>query len=119
MFAFDGSATAKRGLELIASSPLLRNLTIHLLMSGQAKAKANAVKQLERAQESLLASGLEVTAAFVPGDAQHTIAQALQEQAVDLLIMGAFGHSPLRNFLFGSKTSDLLRFAQIPTLLLR
>ena len=29
------------------------------------------------------------------------------------------GHSPLRSLLFGSKTTDLLRSAPIPTLLLR
>jgi nucleotide-binding universal stress UspA family protein len=33
--------------------------------------------------------------------------------------MGAYAHSPLRSLLFGSKTSDLLRAAKIPTLLLR
>ena len=36
-----------------------------------------------------------------------------------MLIMGAYAHSPLRSLLFGSKTSDLLRSAKIPTLLLR
>ena len=33
--------------------------------------------------------------------------------------MGAYGHSPLRSLIFGSKTSDLLRSATLPTLLLR
>jgi nucleotide-binding universal stress UspA family protein len=36
-----------------------------------------------------------------------------------MLLMGAYGHSPLRSLLFGSKTSDLLRSAKVPTLLLR
>ncbi len=43
----------------------------------------------------------------------------VQEQGIDMLIMGAYSHSPLRSLLFGSKTSDLLRSAKIPTLLLR
>lgn len=46
-------------------------------------------------------------------------AGAVREQEIDLLIMGAYSHSPLRTLLFGSKTSDLLRSARIPTLLLR
>jgi nucleotide-binding universal stress UspA family protein len=36
-----------------------------------------------------------------------------------MLIMGSFGHSPLRSLLFGSKTADLLRSSTIPALLLR
>ena len=41
------------------------------------------------------------------------------DEGIDLLIMGAFGHSPLRSLFFGSKTADLLRSSGIPTLLLR
>jgi hypothetical protein len=43
----------------------------------------------------------------------------VREHAIDILIMGACSHSPLRSLLVGSKTSDLLRSATIPTLLLR
>ncbi len=61
----------------------------------------------------------EPTASLIPGDAESVIAKAVQEQGIDMLIMGAYSHSPLRSLLFGSKTSDLLRSAKIPTLLLR
>jgi nucleotide-binding universal stress UspA family protein len=43
----------------------------------------------------------------------------VREHAIGMLLMGAYGHSPLRSLLFGSKTDDLLRSATIPTLLLR
>jgi len=36
-----------------------------------------------------------------------------------MLLMGAYAHSPLRALIFGSKTTDLLRAATVPTLLLR
>ena len=45
--------------------------------------------------------------------------RSLKEQSIDMLIMGAFGHSPLRTLMFGSKTADLLRSSTVPTLLLR
>jgi nucleotide-binding universal stress UspA family protein len=47
------------------------------------------------------------------------IGQAIQSQGIDLLIMGAYTHSPLRTLFMGSKTSELLRAARVPTLLLR
>jgi nucleotide-binding universal stress UspA family protein len=56
--------------------------------------------------------------AFIPGDAESSIAQYVHDQEIDMLIMGAYSHSPLRNMFFGSTTSDLLRSAKIPTLLM-
>ena len=68
---------------------------------------------------TLEAAGFEVLASLIPGDAERVIAKSVRVQEIDLLIMGAYSHSPLRTLVFGSKTSDLLRAATIPTLLLR
>lgn len=54
-----------------------------------------------------------------PGDSANTVVSTLQEQAIDLLVMGAFGHSALRSLILGSKTAELLRAVSVPTLLLR
>lgn len=47
------------------------------------------------------------------------MAKAVLELSIDLPIMGANGFSPTHSLLFGSKTSDLLRSAKVPTLLRR
>ncbi len=117
MIAFDGGIVSRRGVEMLAASPLFRGLPITLLMSG--KESQDAPKQLEWAKTALEAAGFEVTAALIPGEAENIIAKTVQEQAIDMLVMGAFSHSPLRSLLFGSKTADLLRSSTIPTLLLR
>ncbi|MEN1479485.1 universal stress protein, partial [Pseudomonas aeruginosa] len=64
-------------------------------------------------------AGFEVTSSMTPGEAQEVIVRTIQEQAIDMLIMGAFGHSPLRSLVVGSKTTELLKASTIPTLLLR
>ena len=117
MIAFDGGTVTRRGVEMVAGSPLFRGLPILLLMSG--KQSRDAPKSLDWARDTLKAAGFEVTVSLVPGDAETVIATAVKEQSIDMLIMGAFGHSPLRGLLFGSKTTDLLRSSRIPTLLLR
>jgi nucleotide-binding universal stress UspA family protein len=117
MIAFDGGAVARRGIEMVASSPLLRGLPLHLLMSGRESREAG--RQLEGARATLEAAAFEVSAEMIAGDAETVIAETVRDRAIDLLIMGAYSHSPLRTWLFGSKTSDLLRSATIPTLLLR
>ncbi|HHJ1901049.1 TPA: universal stress protein, partial [Pseudomonas aeruginosa] len=74
---------------------------------------------LDWARDTLQAAGFEVTVSLAAGDAQDVIARTVREQAIDMLIMGAFGHSPVRSLLFGSKTTELLRSSRVPTLLLR
>jgi nucleotide-binding universal stress UspA family protein len=117
MIAFDGGIVTRRGVQMVAASPLFRGLPILLLMAG--KATADGPRQLEWARDTLAGAGFEVEPVLTPGDAETMIARAVKERAIDLLIMGAYGHSPLRSLLFGSKTTDLLRSSAIPTLLLR
>lgn len=117
MIAFDGGIVTQRGVEMVAASPLFRGLPVYLLMSG--KESQSAPKQLEWAKTTLEAASFDVSPSLIPGDAERVIAKAVHEQGIDMLIMGAYSHSPLRSLLFGSKTSDLLRSAKVPTLLLR
>ena len=117
MIAFDGGIVTRRGVEMVAASPLFRGLPVHLLMSG--KESQQASKQLEWAKSTLEAANFDIFPSLIPGDAESVIAKAIREQEIDMLIMGAYSHSPLRSLLFGSKTSDLLRSAKVPTLLLR
>lgn len=116
MFAFDGSAVTRRGVEMVAGSALFRGLPILLLMSG--KVNPDGPKKLDWAEKTLRAAGYDVTKSLQPGDAEAVITKTVTDESIDLLIMGAFSHSPLRTLLFGSKTADLLRSSGIPTLLL-
>lgn len=117
MIAFDGGIVTRRGVEMVSVSPLFKGLPIFLLMAG--KPMASGRLQLEWASATLVAAGFEVTSALNPGDAETMMSHSVKEQGIDVLVMGAYGHSPLRSLLVGSKTTDLLRSSSIPTLLLR
>lgn len=117
MIAFDGTTLTRRGIEKVANSPLLRGLSVTLLMSGSAHTADR--KQLEQAKQILENNSLTVTSQFCPGNPVTTVTQSIHDQGIQLLIMGAFSHSPLRRLFFGSRTLDLLRSAPVPVLLLR
>lgn len=117
LLAFDGSSVTRRGVAMIAASPLLQGLPIHVLMAG--KPPAQAPKQIEWARQTLAAAGFAVTAEIVEGDPERVINRAVQDGGHDLLAMGAYSHSPLRSLLLGSRTSELLRSSRVATLLLR
>ena len=117
MLAFDGSPTTRKGVEMVAASPLLRGLPCHVVMIG---ADTNEHRsQLDWARQTLTAAGIEVTSALEQGEVEPTLCAYRREHDIDMLIMGAYGHSVIRRFLVGSTTTSVIRNAQMPVLLLR
>ncbi len=117
MLAYDGTAVTRKGVDMIAGSPLLRGLPIDIVMAGEKR--GDGERQLAWAKETLEAAGFEVVADLIPGDPETAIAREVKARDIDMLLMGAYAHSPLRALVFGSRTTDLLRAATVPTLLLR
>ena len=101
--AFDGSATTRKGAEMLATSPLLKGMPIHLVMIGAGTADQQA--QMDAARAVLEAPGHTVHTAFRIGDVEPALHAYQAEQGIDLLVMGAYGHSRIRQFLVGSTTS--------------
>ncbi|MNR67562.1 Universal stress protein family protein [compost metagenome] len=50
---------------------------------------------------------------------EETLLAYQAEHAIDLLVMGAYGHSRMRQYLVGSTTSHLLRDCPSALLILR
>lgn len=117
LIAFDGSATTRKCVEMVAASPLLRDLECHLLMVGADDPTRR--QDLAWAQERLQLAGFAPQARIVEGVPDATIARQMEEHAIDLLVMGAYGHSRIRTMIVGSTTTQLLRTCQGPILLLR
>lgn len=117
MIAFDGSDTTHKAVDMVAGSPLFRGMPCHVLLIG-ADTPANR-SQLEWARHTLESSEFTVTTALRQGDVEQTLCDYRREHAVDILVMGAYGHSVIRRFLVGSTTTAVIRNAQIPVLLLR
>ncbi len=117
MLAFDGSATTLKGVDMLAASPLFRGLPCHLVMVGTDTAEHRTA--LEAAREQLEKAGFEVTAVLKSGDVEPTLHAYQAEQGIDLLVMGAYGHSRIRQLLVGSTTRNMLNNTRSPLLLLR
>jgi len=117
LVAFDGGASCDRAIDYIASEKLLTNLPIKLLMVGDENA---APKQsLEAAADKLQRAGHPVTTEMLPGITEEVIAAAVEKEGHDLLVMGAYGHSRIRNMIIGSTTTAMIISCKIPILLFR
>lgn len=117
MLAFDGSATTRKGIEMLASSPLFKDIPIHLVMVGDDTADSRSL--LEAARNALTAAGFNVRIAIRTGEVEPALHAYQAEHSVGLLVMGAYGHSRIRQFLVGSTTTSMIRSTTTPLLLLR
>lgn len=117
MLAFDASATSRKGVEMLVASPLLKDMPIHLVTVSSDTHEARAA--LDAARDKLAAAGFEVHVAILEGEVEARLRDYQAEHAVELLVMGAYGHSRIRQFFVGSTTTNMLRSATTPLLLLR
>ncbi len=116
LIAFDGSATTKRCIEMVSASPLLKGIDCDLLMVGESSAETG---DLDWARETLSDAGFAINVHVIAGTADAVIARHVQDHAIDLIVMGAYGHSRIRSLILGSTTTQILRTCLVPVLLLR
>lgn len=117
LIAFDGSNTTCKGVEMLAASPLFKGMPCHIVMAGSDTPDARA--RIQWANEQLAAGGFEVHSSIRPGHAEAVISQYVTANAMDVLVMGAYGHSRIRHLVVGSTTTAMIRTCMIPVLLLR
>ncbi|MCZ0927898.1 universal stress protein [Halomonas janggokensis] len=117
MMAFDGSKTARKGIEMLAKSPLFSGIACHVVIVGADTGENNS--QLEWALSTLREAGHEAEGAIRAGEVETTLHAYAKDNDIDMMVMGAYGHSRIRHLLVGSTTTDMLRKSTIPVLILR
>lgn len=117
MLAYDGSATALKAVQMLAASPLGKGLPVHLVMAGADDEAAR--QQMDNAAQLLRSAGFDTKTAIVAGEPDSVLNQYQQEQVIDLMVMGAYGHSRIRQFIVGSTTTAMICKAKCSLLILR
>lgn len=117
VLAYDSGPSANKAVDYLVSQPLLKGCACHLLCVGKSGSKHEA--SLREAEAKLADAGYAVQADLRPGDADTVIAEALDQDGADLLVMGAYGHSRIRQMIVGSTTTAMIRATKRPVLLFR
>jgi len=113
MIAFDGSPTAHKMIELVAESPLLSGLGCTVAMVG------GDPGALAWAEQRLSHAGFDVKAKQLEGEPADALLAYVAQEHVQMLVMGAYGHSRIRQLVVGSTTTNILRRTRIPVFILR
>jgi nucleotide-binding universal stress UspA family protein len=117
VIGFDGSLQASRTLAAYVSTGLAANYE-NVVVTIDTEFE-EATRTAERAVDYLTLHGLNVKPR--PVETRLDPASILLDHAnlmrAGLVVMGAFGHSPLREFFFGSTTRGVLRESKVPVML--
>lgn len=117
MIAYDGRESAERALQKVLDGGLLHGIDCHLVAIKNNESELKV--KFENAASQLVERGLKVTTAFLEGNINEELFKYQVENNIDLLVMGAFGHSRLRQLFVGSNTIKMLEATDIPLIVLR
>jgi len=106
LLAYDGGRSTGEAIGYLVESPLLSDVEGQVLMVGRGADGDRS--RLHDAVRHLESAGLRVTGETREGEPEAVIAGAVEREAIDLLVMGAYGHSRIRQLMIGSTTTELM-----------
>lgn len=112
LLVWDDGAAAGRALERIATLPFYQGLSVQVTAVGRPDGQDAAVTRLQ-------AAGIEASAKRLPEGQDGVMAAEVVENGFDMVVTGAYRHSPLRHLMVGSATDALIRDCKVPLLLVR
>jgi nucleotide-binding universal stress UspA family protein len=115
--AFDGSPSAQAAIRYLIENPILQDAHAYLIYVGTGNTTIEAA--IGEAARSLDNAGYSITVEQRAGIPEKIISEIAAEGSIDLLVMGAYGHSPMRHLIVGSTTTAMIREVKIPVLLCR
>ncbi len=118
MIAYDGRASSDKAGEFVVTSPLLKGLECHLLKVSTDNSLSDAI--LRKATTKLEEAGYSVKATIADAPSvDQAMTDYVANNDIDLLLMGAYAHSPLRRFFLGNTTMAQINRSKVPVLLFR
>ena len=117
LFAFDGGKSSLKAVEFFSQRAHYNDLPCHVLMVSADTTEHR--RQVEGAVATLKNGGFDATGSIEQGQPDAVITEQVDSQDFNLVIMGAYGHSHIRNLIIGSTTTEMIRSCKVPVLLFR
>jgi nucleotide-binding universal stress UspA family protein len=115
LVAYDGSSYARHALQAAAELAWAWKARVVLLTVGE----AHAQERIQEARDYLSPHEIEVDYQTAAGDPSETIVECARDLQPSLLIMGAYGHTKVRELVVGSTTAYVMNHAPCPLFLTR
>lgn len=113
IFAYEYSPLCIKMMQGIAKSDLFRLLQCHLLYVG------DHPELMKEPEMFLKEAGLDVVPIHRIGDVAENILGYQQEHGIQLILLGAFSQSKIKQFFLGSITTNIFRNTQVPLIVVK
>lgn len=115
--AFDGSDASTAALTFAVTSPLFADVPVSVVIAGADNSRSQQL--VDGAQAMMERLGREGDVQRKEGAPDVVIGETMKANPEGVLIMGAYGHSPLRTLIVGSTTTTMIRTVHAPVFLMR
>jgi nucleotide-binding universal stress UspA family protein len=119
LIAHDGSAESTRALEVAVNLAVALGAAVTLLTACAPGHEDDLAPVLQKGRELAEARGLTTRAQLVHEHPETAILRLAVEIGADLIVMGAYGHTRIREMILGSTTSQVLHRTDTAVLLVR
>jgi len=115
--AYDGSDAALKALKIAAT--LCTEWPLPATVVSVTNDGIAGERLLEEARRYLDAYRLDVQLEVVGGEPAEAIVECAEKVGANLIVMGAHGHTRVRQLILGSATSHVIHHSPVPVLLSR
>ncbi|HDR27584.1 universal stress protein [Rhodovulum sp.] len=117
LIAYDGGVSAMKAVDYVARDPLFAGLEVIVASAGSDNAELRGA--LDNARATLKAGGHEAETRILKGQPEKALGDLAESGGIDLMVMGAYGHSRIRTLVIGSTTTAMIRTCKCPVVLMR
>ena len=119
LIAYDGSDESSKALRTGIALAETLGVEVTITMVATLGGEDAAAALLEKAKQRALGGNVKANVEVLHGDPEEGILQLRETVGADLIVMGAYGHSHLSEWIFGGVTRTVLREAELPVLMSR
>ena len=119
LIAYDGSDESSKALRTGIALAETLGVEVTITMVATLGGEDAAAALLEKAKQRALGGNVKANVEVLHGDPEEGILQLRETVGADLIVMGAYGHTRIRELILGSTTSHVIRKAAVPVLLVR
>jgi nucleotide-binding universal stress UspA family protein len=119
LLAHDGSGESAKALRLGLDLAARLGAPVTLVTACPREHEDAASKILQQARAQASERKLTVRAQLVHDNPETAILSQCEESGANLIVMGAYGHTRIREWILGSTTTQVIRKTRVPVLLAR
>lgn len=117
LIAYDGGVSSMKAVDYVARDALFQDLDVVVATVGAETSETR--RAMDDARATLTAGGHTAETRILQGTPGRVLDDLVEQSKIDLLVMGAYGHSRIRTLVVGSTTTEMIRTCRIPVVLVR